>query len=62
MKTSYSQQELDSIVATVSPRLGWDYSRMSDWREPIPWDYRSVVSEHVGPALDVLDIGTGAAK
>lgn len=62
MKASYSQTELDEIRARVEPRRGWDFSRMSDWRAPVPWSYTDVVDEHIGPDRDVLDIGTGGGE
>lgn len=62
MQQSYSQQELDSIVLKVSPRLGWDFSRMADWRAPVPWEYSDVVAAHIKPDDDVLDIGTGGGE
>jgi len=62
MQQSYSQQELDSIVLKVSPRLGWDFSRMADWRAPVPWEYSDVVAAHVKSDDDVLDIGTGGGE
>jgi len=62
MKSSYCQQELESITAAVSPRTGWDFSRMADWRAVAPWDYAAVVSDHVDRDSDVLDIGTGGGE
>lgn len=35
---------------------------MADWRGVVPWDYAAVVSEHVDPRSDVLDIGTGGGE
>ena len=62
MKTSYTRYELDSLLATVSPRVGWDFTRMNDWRAPTTWDYRTIVSEHLDPSYDVIDIGTGGGE
>lgn len=62
MKNAYSQAELDEIRARVAPRQGWDFSRMADRRAPVPWDYPDIVDEHLGPEVDVLDIGTGGGE
>lgn len=62
MKTSYSHHELDSLLATVSRRVGWDFTRMNDSRAPTTWDYRTIVAKHLKPSYDVLDIGTGGGE
>ena len=59
MKQSYSQQELDALLAASRPRVGWDFSRMNDLRAPVPWDYADVAAQYARPSDDVLDIGTG---
>lgn len=59
---SYSQRELDELLADVTPRRGWDFSGMSVLRQPVPWDYRSVVLNFLRPTGDVLDIGTGGGE
>jgi hypothetical protein len=59
VKQSYSQQELDELLAATQPRVGWDFSRMNDLRPAVPWEYADVVRQYARPADDVLDIGTG---
>jgi SAM-dependent methyltransferase len=59
MKQSYSQQELDDLLAATQPRVGWDFSRMNVVRPAVPWDYQDVVRQYARPSYDVLDIGTG---
>jgi hypothetical protein len=56
---SYSQQELDALLAANRPRTGWDFSRMRVLRAPVPWEYADVVTGYLRPSDDVLDIGTG---
>ena len=36
-------EELERIAAAVDERRGWDFSRVRDDRDPVPWDYASVV-------------------
>lgn len=59
MQTSYTQRELDDVLAAVRPRAGWDFSRMNDSRAPVPWDYGDVAGRYVQPGDEVLDVGTG---
>jgi len=59
VKTSYSQRELDEVLAGSQPRLGWDFSRMRASRAPVPWEYAEVVGRYLRPADEVLDVGTG---
>ncbi|MFZ4895985.1 class I SAM-dependent methyltransferase [Plantibacter sp. Mn2098] len=60
--TSYSQAELDELVAGVAPRSGWDFSRMSVRRAPAPWEYTDVVSAQLASGDHVLDVGTGGGE
>jgi hypothetical protein len=60
--TSYSQPELDEVLGDVTPRRGWDFSSMSVLRQPVPWDYQSVVLNFLRPTDDVLDVGTGGGE
>ena len=43
---------------------GWDFSRLRGrWlEEPEPWDYRSIVLDHLRPAQQLLDMGTGGGE
>ena len=58
----YSQEELDELRAAASPRRGWDFSRMNELRQPVPWEYADVVARYLDPADLVLDIGTGGGE
>jgi SAM-dependent methyltransferase len=59
---NYTEQELQVIADDTGERLGWDFSRMSVEREPVPWDYVEVVSRFLRPSDVVLDIGTGGGE
>jgi SAM-dependent methyltransferase len=59
MKESYSQQELDGLLAATQPRVGWNFSRMNDLRAGVPWEYEDIVRQYSQSSFDVLDIGTG---
>src|SRR5271154_3206248 len=59
MLESYSQEALEQVLAGVRARRGWDFSSMSELRQPVPWDYREVVRRYLRPSNAVLDIGTG---
>ncbi len=59
MKQSYSQHELDDLLAATQPRVGWDFSRMNVLRAAVPWEYADVARQYARPSDDVLDIGTG---
>jgi SAM-dependent methyltransferase len=55
-------EELRYISAAVGERRGWDFSRVRDDRDPVPWDYMEVVRRYLCPSDDVLDIGTGGGE
>jgi SAM-dependent methyltransferase len=55
-------QELQRIAASVGERQGWDFSRVRDDRDPVPWDYAGVVRHYLAPSHRVLDIGTGGGE
>lgn len=55
-------EELQYIAASVSERRGWDFSRVRDDRDPVPWDYAEVVRRYLQPSGRVLDIGTGGGE
>jgi len=54
--------ELKRIGDTVGERRGWDFSRVRDARDPVPWDYADVVRRYLRPTDRVLDIGTGGGE
>jgi len=54
--------ELEQIVRDNGELEGWDFSRISANREPIPWDYPSVVRSYLKRTDRVLDIGTGGGE
>jgi hypothetical protein len=62
VKTSYSQHELDELVAASQRRTGWDFSGMRTLRAPVPWDYGEVVARYLRPTDEVLDVGTGDGR
>src|SRR6202034_1138230 len=62
MRKSYSQQELDGLLAGVRVRQGWDFSGMNVLCQPVPWDYRDVVVRYLRPSDVVLDVGSGAGE
>ena len=55
-------KELKRIAASVGERQGWDFSRVRDERDPVPWDYLDVVRNYLRPSDRVLDVGTGGGE
>jgi ubiquinone/menaquinone biosynthesis C-methylase UbiE len=55
-------EELRRIAASVEERRGWDFSRVRDGREAVPWDYVEVVRNYLRPSDRVLDVGTGGGE
>ena len=55
-------EELKRIAVSVGERRGWDFSRVRDDREPVPWDHADVVRRYLQPSSRVLDIGTGGGE
>jgi len=62
VQETYSTDELNSIRASVSRRIGWDFSSMRTIRGNVPWDYPSVVKRYLSPEAEVLDVGTGGGE
>jgi SAM-dependent methyltransferase len=58
----YSIQELREVSDAVGERSGWDFSRMSTEREPVPWDFVDIVIRYLKPTDTVLDVGTGGGE
>lgn len=55
-------EELKHIAASTGERQGWDFSRVRDERDPVPWDYIDVVRRYLRPSDRVLDVGTGGGE
>ncbi|NNN07898.1 MAG: class I SAM-dependent methyltransferase, partial [Acidimicrobiaceae bacterium] len=58
----YSETELHQIAEQVGERVGWDFSTMRTLREPVPWDYITVVRDYLQPTDSVVDLGTGGGE
>src|SRR5258707_6381443 len=56
------RDELQRMIADVEPRRGWDFSRVRDDRDPVPWDYEYVVRRYLNITDHVLDVGTGGGE
>ncbi len=54
--------ELEQLVRENGKCEGWDFSRIKTGRDPVPWDYSSIVCSHLKPTDRVLDIGTGGGE
>ena len=61
-KPRYSESELNQIAEQVGQRVGWDFSTMHTLREPVPWDYLTVVRKYLRPTDSVVDLGTGGGE
>jgi SAM-dependent methyltransferase len=55
-------EELRRISKQVGERRGWDFSRVRDALDPVPWDYGEVVRRYLKPTDRVLDVGTGGGE
>ncbi|MGI8688726.1 MAG: class I SAM-dependent methyltransferase [Thermomicrobiales bacterium] len=55
-------EELRRIAAEIAPQRGWDFSRVRDERDPVPWEYSDVVRRYLRPDDRVLDVGTGGGE
>jgi SAM-dependent methyltransferase len=49
-------------MAEIESRRGWDFSRVRDDRDPVPWEYTDVVRRYLKPTDHVLDVGTGGGE
>jgi SAM-dependent methyltransferase len=54
--------ELERIAESVGEPRGWDFSRVRDARDPVPWDYADVLRRYLNSQDRVLDIGTGGGE
>ena len=43
MSEGITFDELKRIAESVGEPRGWDFSRLRDARDPVPWDYADVV-------------------
>jgi len=59
---SQSSIDVRRIASSVGERRGWDFSRVRDARDPVPWEYVEVVLRFVRQTSRVLDIGTGGGE
>ena len=59
---SMTLEEQKLIVEGVGELEGWDFSRVRDGRDPLPWNYVDVVKQYLKPTDRVLDIGTGGGE
>jgi SAM-dependent methyltransferase len=59
---SMTFDDLEQIVEGVGKIEGWDFSRVRDGRDPVPWNYVDVVQQYLKPTDRVLDIGTGGGE
>ena len=57
-----TRAQLLQIDAEVGERRGWDFSRVQDDIDPVPWRYSAVVRAYVQPGNAVLDLGTGGGE
>lgn len=62
MKTTTFEEQLQ--LAQSQSLLGWDFSWLSarTEEEPLPWDYRATVKEHMAGVNALLDLGTGGGE
>jgi SAM-dependent methyltransferase len=60
MKLDYEQ--LKRISDSVGERTGWDFTRVRDGRDPVPWHYLDVVRQYLTETDEVLDVGTGGGE
>jgi len=62
MTSDMTLEALKCLAASVGERKGWDFSRVRDDRDPVPWDYANVVRRYLQSSHRVLDIGTGGGE
>jgi SAM-dependent methyltransferase len=59
---SMTEGELRRIATSVGARRGWDFSRMRETQDLLPWDYADIARAYLAPDSHVLDIGTGGSE
>lgn len=57
-----TKEELIQLVNAVGEPSGWNFSKVRDERDPVPWDYLPVARQYLKPTDYVLDIGTGGGE
>jgi len=55
-------EQLKQVSDSVGERTGWDFSRMSVERAPVPWIYFDVARQFLTETDIVLDVGTGGGE
>ncbi len=56
------RDELRDVLDAVQPGDGWDFSRVRDDSDPVPWSYSAIARRYLSPVQRVLDIGTGGGE
>jgi len=59
---SMTLEELKQVVERVGKLEGWDFSRVRDGMDPVPWNYVDVIKQYLKPKDRVLDNGTGGGE
>jgi ubiquinone/menaquinone biosynthesis C-methylase UbiE len=62
MGTGLDYEELKRISDSVSEHRGWDFSRLRSRRDPVPWEFATVVRRYVKPDYRGLEVGTGGGE
>jgi SAM-dependent methyltransferase len=55
-------EEFRQLMGLIGNLRGWGWSRLRVDRDPVPWNYLSVVQGYLTPSTYVLDIGTGGGE
>jgi SAM-dependent methyltransferase len=57
-----TEAALARVAEAVGELRGWNFSRVRDSRDPVPWDYMEVARRYLRPTDRVLDLGTGGGE
>jgi SAM-dependent methyltransferase len=57
-----TEASLARLADEVGELRGWDFSRVRDSRDPVPWEYMEVARRYLRPTDRVLDVGTGGGE
>ncbi len=55
-------EALRQMVNSVEARRGWDFSRVRDSIDPVPWTWTGIARRYLSRTQRVLDIGTGGGE